>query len=159
MGLDLEFAAVLATKIALIYGVALPIILPIAALSLVSHLWVFGFLIRTGFVRALPCAAPPPAEYLFVSLLLQAAIVAWFFASTAVGHATTTAVVGTLVFCPVLYALCRYYTLCRRCSPTGRGQTVNRGQLGMVLTDSGVRLTEIGDNEGGHFVLLSEPSD
>ena len=57
-GLDLEFAAALAhIDLALVYGLALPIVLPLAALSMAMHAWVFDRLLRGGSARAQESAA------------------------------------------------------------------------------------------------------
>ena len=71
VGLDLEWAATL-THIgqALVYGLALPIVLPLAALSMATHACVLNQLLQEHHVVVLPCAAPSMA-YLQVPLLLQ----------------------------------------------------------------------------------------
>ena len=47
VNLDLEFAAALThIELALVYGLALPIALPLAALSMATHAWVFDRLLR-----------------------------------------------------------------------------------------------------------------
>eukprot|EP00937_MAST-01D_sp_MAST-1D-sp2_P003855 g3855.t1 len=87
VGLDLEFAAALSQmELALVYGVALPLMLPIAALSMCTHRAVFCWLLRRGRggrggAVALPCGSPP-LWWLSVSVALQAALAAWVFAAT-----------------------------------------------------------------------------
>ena len=98
VGLDFEFAATLAQfDVALFYGLVLPIVLPIAALSMATHWAVFSFLHRERGVRVLPCASPP-VSYLQATILLQAMLATWFFSAVegiacgaAVGIATLPA--------------------------------------------------------------------
>ena len=128
VNLDLEFAAALThIELALVYGLALPIVLPLAALSMATHAWVFTWLLRGRGVVALPCAAPPMA-YLQVPLLLQAALGAWFFGSTeSVGAGAT---VGALSLLGAVRFSCGGWADPRRAAP-----------VRLVINEHGVRLT------------------
>ena len=128
VGLDLEFAATLThIELALVYGLALPIVLPLAALSMATHAWVFNWLLQGRGVVALPCAAPPMA-YLQVPLLLQAALGAWFFGSTESAGAGAT--VGVLALVGAVRFSCGGWTDPRRAAP-----------LRLVINERGARLT------------------
>ena len=112
----------------------MPIVLPIAALSMATHAWVFDRLLRDGGVVALSCAAPPLA-YLQVPLLLQAALGAWFFGSAeSVGAG---AAVGVLALLSAAWFGCG-------------GQAGHAEPLRLVVNERGVRLTmlQAGDGSG-----------
>ena len=128
--LDLEFASTLThIDLALVYGLALPIVLPLAALSMATHAWVFDRLLRQQSVVALPCAAAP-AAYLQVPLVLQAALGAWFFCSTeSVGVGVGVGVMALLG--AVLF----------NCGGRGRAALRRGVAAHFVANERGVRLT------------------
>ena len=96
IGLDLEFAATVAqTEAALFYGLALPIIIPLAALSCASHWLAFDALFRERRIQPLPMASPP-VRYLQFSVVLQAASATWLFGTTQ--SIALGAMVGTTVY-------------------------------------------------------------
>ena len=134
--LDLEIAAALThVELALVYGLVLPIVLPLAALSMATHAWAFDRLLRGRNVIALPCAAPPMA-YLQVTLVLQAALGAWFFGSAeSVGAG---AAVGVLALLGAARFGCGGRTDHRRTAP-----------LRLVANERGVRLTMLLPQAGG----------
>ena len=109
--------------------------LPLAALSMATHAWVFERMLRERGIVALPCAAPPMA-YLQVPLLLQAALGAWFFGS-AEGEGAGAAV-GVLA----LLGAVRF----------GCGGQVGAGRAApvrLVANERGVRLTMLRPQTGG----------
>ena len=101
MEIDLEFAAVLGQmQVALFYSVAMPVLLPIVAISLATHRAAFRWLLQDRVAVATTCASPP-VGWLLLSLALQAMLVMWFFGA-AQGLAYGLAV-GTIAFaCAVL---------------------------------------------------------
>eukprot|EP00937_MAST-01D_sp_MAST-1D-sp2_P003592 g3592.t1 len=162
VGLDLEFAAALAQmEMALFYGLALPVILPIAALSLTTHWLAFRWLLRERGLGTLAGAAPPVA-YLRVSLLLQAALATWFFAA-AQGAAYGWAV-GVVVFTGAdgVWRARR-----GRCARGAKGRWVGTGvNAALVSNARGLRLTELprvnlaapvgGMDVHSHYALMVE---
>ena len=135
--LDMEFASTLAhIELALFYGLVLPIVLPMAALSMASHRFVFDFLLRHRGAGTLSCASPP-VRYLQVSLLLQAGLATWFFA--AVEGADVGAAVGVLTF---LGAAC-WLRGARRSRPA---QTVLEENVALVSSERGLWVTLIDDS-------------
>ena len=137
----MEFAATLAQmEVALFYGVALPVIMPIAATALATHWLALGWLLRQRSVFTLPCTGPP-VSYLPVSLFLQAALVTWFFGATqgaaygwTVGLLSSAAVAGAL-----------RSVLCHPQSGPGSGTPLPRI---IVSNERGVRLTTLGSGPG-----------
>ena len=155
MGLDLEFAAALAqVEVALFYGVALPVVLPIAAASLATHWLAFRWLLRERGVATLPCASPP-VGWLRVSVALQAALAAWVFGATQ-GAAYGWAV-GALAFAGVAVA----DAAGARHGGRQHGREVRQTRL--VSNDRGLRLTTLAGAEpyeaaAGHYALMAGDS-
>ena len=80
--LDFEFAMVMTwVEMALVYGIVLPIALPIAAMALLSNQLVFHWLVQHRGMNTVPVVLPP-LMYVQVGLVMQAVVVTWFFYAT-----------------------------------------------------------------------------
>ena len=146
IGLDLEFAATLAqTEAALFYGLALPIILPLAALSCASHWLAFDFLFKQRQVHALPIASPP-IRYLQLSVVLQAASATWLFGTTQ--SLTLGITVGVTVY---LGAALAFFGCGRFWSKIGARRR-QLSTLKFVTNHRGLRLTNLEEMSTGMHV-------
>ena len=68
-------------ELALVYGLAAPIVLPLAAATAATHYVVTRWLLLHRGVPLVQCAAPP-LWYLQLAPALQAALATWFFSAT-----------------------------------------------------------------------------
>ena len=97
MELDLEFAMVLTwVEMALVYGIVLPVVLPIATLAMAAHMFTFRWLVVHRGVPALPGTLPPTA-YLQVALVLQAMLSVWFFNASEMSGSASSVMTGVAV--------------------------------------------------------------
>ena len=141
MNFDLEFATVITwVEIALLYGYALPLILPLASAALGTHWLVYSWLLHHGKASTYPCASPS-AGYLMFPLMLQAAYMTWFFVATAVApgyNLPMAAVVWVVVLVAVGCSCAKHHTeLITRWGSSGSAH------MGHVDTSGPLHLTEV----------------